>query len=249
MSDLWSSCGGAAVAGPLAGDLWRMVESQEQIATTVLVDTLAEQAELERLLERSKPPGRGTGHLHYLLATPFRYPPLPHGSRFGSRFEPGLYYGALDTSALLAETAYYRFVFAAGPARPFPAPLLTHHTAFAARFRTGRGIRLQAPPFDRHRAPLTSPVSYGDTQALGAAMRADGIAAFSFVSARDPAGGLNAALFEPAALQDTAPREQAAWSCETTDTAVTLRQHAANRVLTFPRATFLVDGRLPAPAA
>ena len=249
MSDLWASCRGPAVAEHLADELWRMVESQEQIATTILVDTLAEQAELERLLERSKPPRRGTQHLHYLLATPFRYPPLPHGSRFGNRFEPSLYYGALDASALLAETAYYRFVFAAGPAQAFPAALLTHHTAFSARFRSERGIRLEAPPFDRHREPLTSPVSYAQTQALGAAMRADGIEAFTFMSARDPAGGLNAALFVPAALHDSAPREQAAWSCETTAAAVTLRQHAAHRVITFPLAAFLVDGRLPAPAA
>jgi hypothetical protein len=248
MSAIWADSGGLAAASTVAGKLWRMVESQEQIATMALVDTLAEQAELERLIERSKPPRQGTEHLHYLLATPFRYPPLRHGSRFGSCFEPSLYYGALQTSALLAETAYYRFVFAAGPARPFPAPLLTHHTAFSARFRAGRGVRLQAPPFDRHRERLTSRISYADTQALGTAMRADGVQAFTFVSARDPEEALNAALFEPSALVDTSPREQASWSCETTATMVTLREHAAHRVTAFALATFLVDGRLPAPA-
>jgi hypothetical protein len=72
-----------------------MVESQQQIATSSLVDDLAEQALLEELIERSKPPLRsGTERLHYLLATPFRYPPLRHGSRFGGRFEPSLLYGA-----------------------------------------------------------------------------------------------------------------------------------------------------------
>jgi hypothetical protein len=248
MSEIWAGRGGPDACAELTGELWRMVESQEQIATTTLVDTLAEQAELERLLERSKPPRRGTEHLHYLLATPFRYPPLPHGSRFGSRFEPSLFYGSIDGSALLAETAYYRFVFVAGPVAPFPSPLLTHHTAFSARFGSARGVRLEAPPFDAHRARLTSPVSYADTQALGAAMRGDGVEAFSFVSARDPDGGLNAALFEPAALADTSPRAQVAWSCETTAEAVTLHQHSSHRVTTFPRATFLVAGRLPAPA-
>jgi hypothetical protein len=248
MSAIWAEAGGPAAAGMVAGELWRMVESQEQIATMALVDTLAEQAELERLIERSKPRREDTAHLHYLLATPFRYPPLRHGSRFGSRFDPSLFYGSLHSSALLAETAYYRFVFAAGPARPFPAPLLTHHTAFSARFRAMRGVRLQAPPFQQHRARLTSRISYAETQALGAAMRADGVQAFTFVSARDPQEGLNAALFEPSALVDTAPRRQAAWSCETTATMVTLRDHTAHLVNTFPLDTFLVDGRLPTPA-
>ena len=60
------------------GRLLRLVESQEQVATNSLVRTLAEQALLEDLIEASKPPLPATGHgLHYLLATPFRYPPLP----------------------------------------------------------------------------------------------------------------------------------------------------------------------------
>ena len=35
-----------------------------------------------------------------LLSTPFRYPPLPYGSRFGRRHEHGIYYGSkrLDTN-------------------------------------------------------------------------------------------------------------------------------------------------------
>ena len=54
--------------------LWRGVEAQHRVATMKLVDTLEEQAELERLLEDSKPPlPRGTASLHYLLMTPFRY--------------------------------------------------------------------------------------------------------------------------------------------------------------------------------
>jgi hypothetical protein len=248
VSDIWAAGGGLAASVSLTGELWRMVESQEQIATMALVDSLAEQAELERLLERSKPPRRGTEHLHYLLATPFRYPPLRHGSRFGGRFEPSLYYGSLDATALLAETAFYRFVFVSGPTQPFPTPLHSHHTAFSALFSAERGIRLDAPPFDRHRARLSSPVSYLDTQALGAAMRADGVEAFTFLSARDPAAGSNAALFEPSALVDARPREQAAWACETTATTVTLRQHAAHHVTVFSLASFLFDGRLPAPA-
>ena len=89
MSDLWPLCREALQIGPLVGELLRLVESQEQVAASTLVDDLGEQALLEDLLDNAKPPRRpGTEGLHYLLATPFRYPPLRHGSRFGNRFEP-----------------------------------------------------------------------------------------------------------------------------------------------------------------
>ncbi len=225
-----------------------MVESQEEVATRTLVDTLAEQAELERLLERTKPAHQNDLPLHYLLATPFRYPPLPHGSRFGSRFEPSLFYASIDHSALLAETAYYRFVFAAGPVEPFIEPLCTQHTAFSVRYRCDRGLHLEAEPFALFRETLTSPVSYGETQRLGTALRTAAIEAFTFTSARDPVAGRNIALFSPGALADRAPRQQWAWSCETTRSLVTLRRQAAHAVSVFAIDTFLVDGRLPAPA-
>ncbi|MEQ8860356.1 MAG: RES family NAD+ phosphorylase [Pseudomonadales bacterium] len=248
MSDIWRACAGQTEPATLTGTLWRMVESQEEIATNALVDTLEEQAALEQLLERTKPQRPGTEGLHYLLATPFRYPPLRHGSRFGGRFEPSLFYGSIHRTALLAEAAYYRFVFAAGPATPFPAPLLTRHTAFRARFRTARGLRLEQPPFSAHAAALTSPVDYTATQALGTAMREHAVEAFTFTSARDPERGLNAALFGPSALADKSPRAQAPWTCETSAERVTWRERGAHEVVAYAREVFLVAGRLPAPA-
>lgn len=248
MSDIWRACAEQVTPATLTGTLWRMVESQEEIATNALVDTLDEQAALERLLERTKPPRAGTEHLHYLLATPFRYPPLRYGSRFGRRFEPSLFYGSIQRSALLGEAAYYRFVFAAGLATPFPKPLITRHTAFAARYRSARGLRLEQVPFSAHHAALTSPVDYTATQALGSAMREHGIGAFTFVSARDPDRGLNAALFDPSALADRTPRAQAPWTCETTAERVTWREHGAHEVVAFSIQVFLVEGALPAPA-
>lgn len=248
MSDIWRACASEAAPAALTGTLWRMVESQEEIATAGLVDTLDEQAALEGLLEQSKPRRAGTEPLHYLLATPFRYPPLRHGSRFGRRFEPSLFYGSIHRSALLAEAAYYRFVFAAGLATPFPRPLLTRHTAFSARFRTARGLRLEQPPFSNHRAALTSPSDYTATQALGSALREHGIGAITFTSARDPEQRLNAALFDPAALADRAPRRQVSWTCETVAERVSWREQGAHAVVAFPRETFLVEGVLPAPA-
>jgi hypothetical protein len=232
----------------LSGVLLRMVESQEQIATTKLVDTLDEQAALEEMLEVSKPPGPGARR-HYLLSTPFRYPPLQHGSRFGARFEPSLFYGSLSRASLLAEAAFYRFFFWHGMAAPPKDAFVTQHTAFSARYRTGKGLRLQAPPFDAHRAALTDPASYAETQALGQALRGAGVEAFEFVSARDPQGGLNVALFTPKALASSKPLGQERWVCRTDGEQVQFLCETDSAVYTYPLDTFLVAGKLPQAAA
>ena len=62
-----------------------------------LVDSVAEQAVLERLVEASKPPvPREVARLglHWLLFTPFRYAPPPGGSRFRGPNDTGVFYGA-----------------------------------------------------------------------------------------------------------------------------------------------------------
>jgi hypothetical protein len=52
----WTTPAVASEARPAALDLWRAVEAQHVASTMALVDTVAEQAVLERLIERSKPP-------------------------------------------------------------------------------------------------------------------------------------------------------------------------------------------------
>ena len=249
--DIWAARGAAAPLVRLAGNFLRLVESQEQVATRRLVDTLEEQALLEELLEASKPPlpvlAAAEG-LHYLLATPFRYPPLRHGSRFGRRFEPSLFYASLATPTLLAEAAYYRLVFWFGMESPPAAPLATQHTLFGSAYRTDRGLRLQAPPFDDWQAALTDRADYSATQQLGAAMREAGIAAFEYRSARDPAGGINVALFTPAALASPRPAFTQAWLGETSGEGVRFYCPEERRVAAFELGDFMVDGRLPMPA-
>ena len=81
---IWESCKGAQQIRHVVGTVYRLVESQEQIATLGYVDTLEEQTLLEEMLETTKPPYPFTTEdFHYLLKTPFRYPPLKWGSRFG----------------------------------------------------------------------------------------------------------------------------------------------------------------------
>lgn len=249
MSDIWLACGGQATPIELGGTIHRLVESQEQVATNALVRTLAEQALLEDLLETSKPPFvDGSRGLHYLLATPFRYPPLPWGSRFGSRFEPSLFYAARTVDTVLAESAFYRFVFWTGMATPPDAPLHTRHTVFGVDIRTQRGLALHARPFADHEPALTDPRDYTATQALGRSLRAAGIEAFEYVSARDPERGHNVALFTPRAFAGSAPARLDEWLCDTGRETVTFYSRHGGGIRQFPLATFLVDGALPAPA-
>jgi len=250
VSEIWAACSGRAAPVTLGGTIVRLVESQEQVATNSLVRTLTEQALLEDLIEASKPrvPGPAVG-LHYLLATPFRYPPLPWGSRFGRRFEPSLFYAARGIDTVLAECAYYRFVFWSGMAEPPPAPLDTRHTLFSASIATSRGLQLQQAPFDEFTPALVDRRHYGATQALGSAMRDAGIEAFEYRSARDPAQGLNVALFTPTALHTPKPDILDEWLCQTRADHVSYYSRPGGGIRDFPLNSFLVDGELPLPAA
>lgn len=243
--------GGVLAATPpirLAGRLQRLVESQEQVATNQLVGSLARQSVLEEMLEGTKPPLRhGTENLHYLLAAPFRYPPLKFGSRFGKRTEPGLFYGSRETGTLLAEAAYYRFVFWYGMVEPPSDKLDTQHTLFGADYHTERGLKLQDPPFTDHVQVLTHPANHGPTQALGTSMRVSGIQAFEYVSARDPDRGINVALLTPAALGSSRPEFQDAWLCELTAKHVRFHPAHSRDLYDFPLETFQVKGELPWP--
>ncbi len=247
--DIWAACKDAAVPKALAGELIRIVESQEQIATNALVDSLDEQALLEAMLETSKPPAPpGTAHLHYLLATPFRYPPLKYGSRFGVRQEPSLFYGSRDLSAALAETAYYRLVFWSGMETPPPrGSLTTELTAFGARYATQQGLCLYEEPFQSFQKQLTDPRDYSDTQELGRNMRAAGIEGFEYRSARDPDGGINIALYYARAFSHAMPVWQEPWICEVAEAKVSFYSKVQGTRL-YQRELFLVDGLLPSPA-
>lgn len=251
MTDIWGACAPGVNAGLLGGEVMRLVQSQEEVATLGLVDSLAEQRRLEQLLERTKPPLiKGTEHLHYLLAAPFRYPPLRCGSRFGTRHEPGLFYGSRDRSALLSEAAYYRFVFWNGMASPPPSRKLeTQHNVFTVDCRSEHGLRLQAPPFTGFAELLTARDTYDATQQLGRAMRAAGIECFEYRSARDGAGGVNVALYTPQALASAGPKQVTSWLAETRAEAVTFSERGSSEVTNFPMEQFLVAGSLPLPAS
>ncbi|MCU7917728.1 MAG: RES family NAD+ phosphorylase [Candidatus Thiodiazotropha sp. (ex Epidulcina cf. delphinae)] len=247
--DIWAACKDAARPGPLSGQVIRVVESLEQIATYTLVDDLQEQALLEAMLETSKPsPPPEAAGLHYLLSTPFRYPPLKYGSRFGSYLEPSLFYGSTILSTALAETAYYRFIFWSGMETPPPSGRLTTElTVFSAAYGVSRGLCLQSLPFSRFEARLTNPESYTDTQQLGVHLREAGIEGFEYRSARDLDGGINLGFFTAKAFSRPIPLWQQTWICETRWETVSFysKEQGAR---SFPCEEFLVDGEMPLPA-
>ncbi len=249
---IWQSCDGPAHIRPLSGSLYRLVESQQQVATMGYVDTLEEQTLLEELLDGAKPAyPADAADLHYLLKTPFRYPPLKWGSRFGRTHERGIFYAAPGVDTTLAECAYYRFVFwdsmqtTESVAR---SSIRTEHTMFSANYKTQFGVRLQDPPFDQHAAALTHTSDYSSTQQLGSAMREAGVEAFEYTSARHPNGGQCAALFSTAAFAQKKPHELQQWLCELTADRVSYKQIGETTVTHFKRSGLLVDGKLPIPA-
>jgi hypothetical protein len=248
-STIWTRCAGSSEIAPLAASPWRAVEAQHQISTRKLVDDEAEQAVLEDVLERYKPPLADVGRLHYLLFTPFRYPPLPYGSRFGSRHETGIWYGADSLRTAFAEVAYYRLLFLAGTTADL-TPLETDISAFTVRVRSAAGIDLMLPPFARFRGLLASRTSYAATQPLGTAMRAARVEAFRYTSARDVRGGINVGVFAPRAFAGRRPRRVETWRCVAGHEAVEIgkRDYFARTVHRFARTDFLVKGRLPSPA-
>lgn len=249
--DIWQNCHGQQHIKPLRGRLVRLVESQAQVATLQLVDTLAEQALLEQLLETSKPPVPASADaLHYLLKTPFRYPPLRWGSRFGRVHEPSLFYGALRLETAMAEAAYYRFLLWDGMRiAPPSGRILSEHCTFEARYQVEFGIQLQHAPFAEYHPQLADVSDYRATQSLGAAMREAGVEAFEYRSARCPLGGNNVALYVPAALADKRPRNLLSWLCETTAEYVAFKNaQIPDTPKLFQVEAFWLDGQLPRPA-
>lgn len=245
----WSALLTDIPARPLHGSLHRLIENQSPLATTQVTASLARQSVLDTMLDQPAPTLLpGTERLHPWLAAPFRAPPLEYGSRFGRRTDPGLLYGAHATPTALAEVAYYRFVLRAGMAAPPARKIDTQHTMLEIAYHTAAGCQLQAPPFEAHAADLRNPTDYRETQALGNLMRAAGIEAFEYVSARDPDCGLNVALLSPASIANPQPTTQALWLCELTATRVQFRAAIEGTLVGFTRATFEIEGRLPFPA-
>jgi hypothetical protein len=244
-SSIWTRCAGDSEIRALRLVPWRAVESQHQLSTRKLVDTRAEQELLEALIDRVKPAAVASRQ-HFLITTPFRYPPLRHGSRFGTRHERGIWYGSETRETAFAEVAYYRMVFLEATRAELDS-VTTELSAFRASANSKRGVDLSAGPFRKHRAAIASPTSYAETQALGVAMRAAAVELIRYPSARD-AGAMNVAAFTPAVFGKAKPKSFETWSCTASRSVVEFVRRLERDAIVVPRERFLVDGRIPAPA-
>lgn len=200
----WTPTALASEAREFEAEAWRMVEAQHVTATLKIVDDAEEHELLEAMIEASKPPlPASVQKLHFLLATPFRYPPPVHGSRFRAPGEPGVFYGAFELRTAAAELGWWRWQFKRdSPDLPRLPPVA--HTAFRVALRA-RGIDLRKKPLLRDAARWTAQ-TYEATQALARLAREARLQAILYESVRDPGRGGCVALLDPAGFASRKPK-------------------------------------------
>lgn len=202
-SSTWTPRAVASKASIASARLWRAVEAQHIAATLRLVDDLEEQRLLEDILEATKPAvPAGAARLHYLLFTPFRYPPR-HGSRFRALDDPGVFYGAETIRTACAELGYWRWRFLTdskgltvlGPAQ---------QTLFQAGVKA-LAVDLEKSPYSRDAKAWLDPDDYRATQAFAKAARTGGVGLIRYRSVRDPEPGRCGAVLRADAFSSTRP--------------------------------------------
>jgi hypothetical protein len=232
----------------IVGSCWRVVETQEIAATMAITHSAAEQSRLEELLDGSKPkiPTDCKG-LSYLLMTPFRYPPLRYGSRFGSTWERGIFYGSCELKTAFAETAVYFWLFQQGPVNPGPLESIRdQRTAFSVKLTSQKALDLHGDAFISTRDNINRPDSWEHTQQLGKQLRELGTEFIIYPSSR-LAGGKNIAVFSPLAFAEREPAQQQLWHVRfTTDSCIFVRAGISDG-FEFQRSDFSVNGKIPHP--
>ena len=225
-----------------------MVESQEQAATRAVTSSAGEQARLEALLDDSKPAYLpGSESLHWLLKTPFRYPPLQHGSRFGRMTDPGVLYSSLELETAMTESSVYLWLFRGGLADPGPLEVIrAGRTAIRVQLDSDHSVDLTRQASPQINAQLSDPASYEASQALGDTLRREAVALIVFESARRP-GATNCAALSPGAVVADQDPAQVHWHLQLNrDTCWWGRGGNPGFEVRFTDVS--VDGRIPHPA-
>lgn len=230
-----------------ANSVCRMVETQEYAATTSLVDDLEEQAILEQILDGFKPSyAENTQELHYLISTPFRYPPLKYGSRFGSITEPSYFYASESIPTCLAEAAFYRFYLIDGTETPFPKMIQSEHSLFFVKVSSNSTLDLTQISDTEIQKQLTDPASYSLTQKVGQHARQDGADLLRYFSARSQDQGVNVAIDNHTIIQSEKPEDKVEYICQLDPQTGILRfSQPRTFPLMFTREQFMLDGKLP----
>lgn len=200
----------------------RIVEEQYKISSDRLTDGPAEQDVLERLVEEVKPTMPAAAiSLHHLLGTPFRYG-YSKATRFRRANErPGIFYASETERAAVAEAAYYamRF-FSAAPGVNLPATTIERF-GFSIPIAVDRALDLTDAPLNRGRSLWTQDRDHESCQRFATAARALDAQLIRYESVRDPTGGANVALLDPAAFQRRVPHPESSWHFRFRDRKVT----------------------------
>ena len=231
------------------GSAYRIVETQEYAATTALVNNLDEQALLEEMLDSVKPPYQeNTQQLHYLISTPFRYPPLKYGSRFGSVVMPSYFYASEDMKTMLSECAYYRFIFLDDMTIPYEKPINSEHMSFSVKIKSEAMADLTLVTSSDIIETLMSLYNYQFSQSLGRTLTLEGdFDMLRYYSARNRCKSANIALTTPDLIVSKQPEECINWICQTTANKISFSSYGV-KPISYAIEYFLVDGRLPRPA-
>lgn len=213
-------------------DGYRIVENQEYNSTYSLVDDRSEHELLEEMIEDSKPPKPIDCSVDdYLLFTPFRYPPLKDATRFGKVTERSPFYGSEKLYAAFAEKAYRLEKFDSDTEANFPNRNLPF-TSFKFAANANSCLNVLEAPFDKYIDRIHNPVSYDDSQALGAEIRRHTIQACLFQSVRC-SDTRNIAIFDPSIFTKKS-YDQKQWSCLIGQTEITFI-HGREEKYTFKR--------------
>jgi hypothetical protein len=247
-SRTWTPAALSSDARALEGICWRLVEAQHRISTLKLVDSVDEQAVLERLVDDTKPPVppecRG---LDYLLATPFRYgAAYPTGSRFRrAGMTEGVFYASEEPATAVAEMAFHRLLFFAdSPSTPWPENA-AQYTAFSVQYATKKAIDLTRPKYAVDRALWMHLTDYQYCQAFADTARAAKIQIIRYVSVRHPAGGMNIALLTCRAFAKREPgTRRQTWHIQLNDAGAHAICEAPKASMTFDRDCFAADPRI-----
>lgn len=220
----------------LATDAWRVVESQSQAATMKVVDSLDDQAILEAELDGSKPVVPVSCiRLDYLLATPFRYAPYPHGSRFRrARQREGCFYCSEQVETAVAESAFYHLKFFLATPGTQLVQNPQERTAFRVSVSTSLAIDLTAQPLSNDHATWLNPNDYGPCQDFADLARKAQVEVIRYESVRDPGHGENLAVLSPDALACNAPTSHQTWR-------LLLRRDRVDAMREMPRVTLSFD--------
>jgi hypothetical protein len=224
-----------------------MIETQEYAATTSLVDDLEEQAILEQILDEFKPQyADDTQDLHYLISTPFRYPPLPYGSRFGSITEPSYFYASETINTCLAEAAFYRFYLIDGTEMPFPKMIQSEHSLYFVKVSSHHSLDLTQIEDSQIQNQLRDPASYWLTQKVGQQARQGGADLLRYFSARSQQDGINVAIDNHTIIQSQKPEDKVEYICQLDPQTGILRfSQPRTFPVMFTKEQFLVEGVLP----